>query len=54
MAADGRELLHRHPGRPPCPGAPTLKTTATIGGIAQQVVNLAPRTDRDVVMAQLA
>ncbi|MFF4960525.1 trypsin-like serine protease [Streptomyces sp. NPDC001222] len=42
------------PGGPLAPGAPKLKTTATIGGIAQQVVNLAPRTDRDVVMAQLA
>ncbi|MER6572964.1 S1 family peptidase [Streptomyces sp. NPDC001093] len=35
-------------------GAPKLKTTATLGGSAQQVVNLVPRTDRDVVMAQLA
>ncbi|MFF3920540.1 S1 family peptidase [Streptomyces sp. NPDC001852] len=36
------------------PGAPKLKTTATLHGSAQQVVNLVPRTDRDVVMAQLA
>ncbi|MEU6071556.1 S1 family peptidase [Streptomyces sp. NPDC047082] len=36
------------------PGAPKLKTTATLGGSAQQVVSLVPRTDRDVVMAQLA
>ncbi|MFF9410417.1 S1 family peptidase [Streptomyces anandii] len=42
------------PGGPLVPGAPKLKTTATIGGTAQQVVNLAPRSDRDVVMAQLA
>ncbi|MDX3762802.1 S1 family peptidase [Streptomyces sp. AK02-04a] len=43
------------PGGPLAPGAPKLKkTTATIGGTAQQVVNLALRTDRDVVMAQLA
>ncbi|MFE0510722.1 trypsin-like serine protease, partial [Streptomyces sp. NPDC058964] len=36
------------------PGAPKLKTTATLGGSAQQVVSLVPRTDRDVVLAQLA
>ncbi|MGW5482889.1 trypsin-like serine protease [Streptomyces sp. NPDC004008] len=42
------------PGGMLAPGAPKLKTTATIGGSAQQVVNLVPRTDRDVVMAQLA
>ncbi|GAQ51114.1 S1 family peptidase [Streptomyces acidiscabies] len=35
-------------------GAPKAKTTATIGGSTQQVVNLVPRADRDVVMAQLA
>ncbi|MFE1916185.1 trypsin-like serine protease [Streptomyces anandii] len=35
-------------------GAPKLKTTATVGGSAQQVVNLVPRTGRDVVLAQLA
>ncbi|MEU2718324.1 S1 family peptidase [Streptomyces sp. NPDC007205] len=42
------------PGGTLAPGAPKLKTTATIGGSAQQVVNLVPRTDRDMVMAQLA
>ncbi|WP_031227374.1 S1 family peptidase [Streptomyces roseochromogenus] len=42
------------PGAPLKSGAPKLKTTATLGGSAQQVVNLVPRTDRDVVMAQLA
>ncbi|MGV9247235.1 S1 family peptidase [Streptomyces sp. NPDC003710] len=42
------------PGGPLSPGAPKLKTTATIGGTAHQVVNLAPRAERDVVMAQLA
>ncbi|MFC9636270.1 trypsin-like serine protease [Streptomyces mirabilis] len=42
------------PGATLAPGAPKLKTTATLGGTAQQVVNLVPRTDRDVVMAQLA
>ncbi|OIK01068.1 esterase [Streptomyces sp. MUSC 14] len=42
------------PGGTLTSGAPKLKTTATIGGSAQQVVNLVPRTDRDVVMAQLA
>ncbi|MFF3518833.1 trypsin-like serine protease [Streptomyces sp. NPDC002573] len=42
------------PGGPLAPGAPKLKTTAAIGGTAQQVVNLAPRADRDVVMAELA
>ncbi|MGW1912635.1 S1 family peptidase [Streptomyces sp. NPDC002076] len=42
------------PGGTLASGAPKLKTTATIGGGAQQVVNLVPRTDRDVVMAQLA
>jgi hypothetical protein len=42
------------PGGTVSPGAPKLKTTATLGGSAQQVVNLVPRTDRDVVMAQLA
>ncbi|OIJ94440.1 esterase [Streptomyces sp. MUSC 14] len=42
------------PGTTLAPGAPKLKTTATIGGTAQQVVNLVPRTGRDVVMAQLA
>ncbi|MGW1171893.1 trypsin-like serine protease [Streptomyces sp. NPDC002550] len=42
------------PGATLASGAPKLKTTATIGGGAQQVVNLVPRTDRDVVMAQLA
>ncbi|WP_369394665.1 trypsin-like serine protease [Streptomyces sp. CG1] len=42
------------PGGTLASGAPKLKTTATIGGSAQQVVNLVPRTDRDVVMAQLA
>ncbi len=52
--ADRRELLHRHPGGTLASGAPKLKTTATIGGSVQQVVNLVPRTDRDVVMAQLA
>ncbi|MFF4020343.1 trypsin-like serine protease [Streptomyces sp. NPDC001843] len=36
------------------PGAPKLKTTAAVGASAQQVVNLVPRTDRDVVLAQLA
>ncbi|MFK4147521.1 trypsin-like serine protease [Streptomyces sp. NPDC004065] len=35
-------------------GAPKLKTTATVAGTAQQVVNLVPHTDRDVVPAQLA
>ncbi|MFE2839887.1 trypsin-like serine protease [Streptomyces mirabilis] len=35
-------------------GAPKVKTTAVVGGKAQQVVNLVPRSDRDVVMAQLA
>ncbi|MER6025610.1 S1 family peptidase [Streptomyces sp. NPDC001851] len=42
------------PGTALAPGAPKLKTTATLGGSAQQVVNLVPRADRDVVMAQLA
>ncbi|MFY4720925.1 trypsin-like serine protease [Streptomyces sp. LaBMicrA B280] len=42
------------PGGSLAPGAPKLKTTATIGGTAQQVVNLVPRAGRDVVMAQLA
>ncbi|MFE8947424.1 S1 family peptidase [Streptomyces sp. NPDC007856] len=42
------------PGGTLASGAPKLKTTATIGGSAQQVLNLVPRTDRDVVMAQLA
>ncbi|MGW5251385.1 trypsin-like serine protease, partial [Streptomyces sp. NPDC004129] len=42
------------PGVPLAPGAPKLKTTATIGSTTQQVVNLVARTDRDVVMAQLA
>jgi hypothetical protein len=42
------------PGGALTPGAPKLKTTATFGGTAQQVVNLVPRTDRDLVMAQLA
>ncbi|MFD9515332.1 trypsin-like serine protease [Streptomyces mirabilis] len=42
------------PGGTLASGTPKLKTTATIGGSAQQVVNLVPRTDRDVVMAQLA
>lgn len=42
------------PGAAVSSGAPKLKTTATLGGSAQQVVNLVPRTDRDVVMAQLA
>ncbi|MFE0508843.1 trypsin-like serine protease [Streptomyces sp. NPDC058964] len=42
------------PGGTLAPGAPKLKTIATIGGSAQQVVNLVPRSDRDVVMAQLA
>ncbi|MEU1036798.1 S1 family peptidase [Streptomyces mirabilis] len=42
------------PGATLASGAPKLKTTAALGGIAQLVVNLVPRTDRDVVMAQLA
>ncbi|WP_316778196.1 S1 family peptidase [Streptomyces sasae] len=42
------------PGGTVASGAPKLKTTATLGGGAQQVVNLVPRADRDVVMAQLA
>ncbi|MGW2651630.1 trypsin-like serine protease [Streptomyces sp. NPDC001393] len=42
------------PGSSVATGAPKLKTTATIGSGTQQVVNLVPRTDRDVVMAQLA
>ncbi|MFI8242549.1 trypsin-like serine protease [Streptomyces sp. NPDC085866] len=42
------------PGHPLTPGAPKLKTTATLGGTTQQVTDLQPRTDRDVVMAQLA
>jgi hypothetical protein len=42
------------PGGTLASGAPKLKTTATVGGGAQQVVNLVPRTDRDVVMAELA
>ncbi|KOV71094.1 S1 family peptidase [Streptomyces sp. MMG1121] len=42
------------PGATLTPGAPKSKTTAALGGSAQQVVNLVPRTDRDVVMAQLA
>ncbi|MFJ7904767.1 trypsin-like serine protease [Streptomyces sp. NPDC096198] len=42
------------PGKALASGAPKLKTTATIGGTAQQVVNLVPRAGRDVVMAQLA
>lgn len=42
------------PGTTLSSGAPKLKTTATVGGGVQQVVNLVPRTDRDVVMAQLA
>ncbi|MFI1163380.1 trypsin-like serine protease [Streptomyces sp. NPDC020801] len=42
------------PGGTLTPGAPKLRTTATLGGTAQQVTNLVPRTDRDVVMAQLA
>ncbi|QIY69654.1 trypsin-like serine protease [Streptomyces sp. RLB1-33] len=42
------------PGGTVSPGAPKLKTTATLGAAAQQVVNLVPRTDRNVVMAQLA
>ncbi|MFI1168695.1 trypsin-like serine protease [Streptomyces sp. NPDC020801] len=42
------------PGAALAPGAPKLKTTATLGGSAQQVMNLVPRTDRDVVLAQLA
>ncbi|MFD7489198.1 trypsin-like serine protease [Streptomyces mirabilis] len=42
------------PGTALTPGAPKLKTTAALGNSAQQVVNLVPRTDRDVVMAQLA
>ncbi|MFD8723137.1 S1 family peptidase [Streptomyces sp. NPDC059629] len=42
------------PGGTVAAGAPKLRTTATLGGGAQQVVNLVPRTDRDVVMAQLA
>ncbi|QDN96053.1 S1 family peptidase [Streptomyces sp. RLB1-9] len=42
------------PGATLASGAPKLKTTAALGGSTQQVVNLVPRTDRDVVMAQLA
>ncbi|MFE1750389.1 trypsin-like serine protease [Streptomyces anandii] len=42
------------PGQPLAPGAPKLKTTATLGGTTQQVTDLQPRTDRDVVMARLA
>ncbi|MFH8336529.1 trypsin-like serine protease [Streptomyces sp. AM6-12] len=42
------------PGGTLASGAPKLKTTATLGGSTQQVVSLVPRTDRDVVMAQLA
>ncbi|MFK4148379.1 S1 family peptidase [Streptomyces sp. NPDC004065] len=41
------------PGGTLTAGAPKLKTTATVGGSAQQVVNLVPRSDRDVVLAQL-
>lgn len=41
------------PGTPLASGAPKLNTTATLGGGVQQVVNLVPRADRDVVMAQL-
>ncbi|MFF7928894.1 trypsin-like serine protease [Streptomyces mirabilis] len=42
------------PGSPLAAGAPKLKTTATVGGSVQQVVSLVPRSDRDVVMAELA
>lgn len=42
------------PGGALASGAPKLKTTVTLGGSAEQVVSLVPRTDRDVVMAQLA
>ncbi|MFF3070655.1 trypsin-like serine protease [Kitasatospora sp. NPDC057904] len=35
-------------------GAPTWKTTATVSGKAADVVELAPRTDRDLVMARLS
>ncbi|CCB73217.1 MULTISPECIES: S1 family peptidase [Streptomycetaceae] len=36
-------------------GAPKLKTTATFaGGVQQQVTEVVPRSDRDVVMARLA
>ncbi|RKT09597.1 trypsin [Streptomyces sp. 1114.5] len=35
-------------------GAPKWKTTATVGSTSAQVVELAPRQDRDLVMARLA
>ncbi|GAA0374159.1 S1 family peptidase [Streptomyces blastmyceticus] len=50
------------PGSKVAPGAPKLKTTATIGrtdltrgdqGVVTDVVELVPRDDRDVVMARL-
>lgn len=42
------------PGTPLTPGAPKLGTTATLGSSTQQVMNLVPRTDRDMVMDELA
>ncbi|MFF2751851.1 trypsin-like serine protease [Kitasatospora sp. NPDC058048] len=41
-------------GDKPAAGAPAAKSTATIGGRTVDIAELAPRTDRDLVMARLA
>ncbi|MFJ9447187.1 trypsin-like serine protease [Kitasatospora sp. NPDC101235] len=41
-------------GDKPAAGAPAAKSTATIGGRTVGIAELAPRTDRDLVMARLA
>ncbi|MFE7135072.1 FG-GAP-like repeat-containing protein [Streptomyces sp. NPDC057638] len=40
--------------QPVTAGAPAKATTAVVGGVSRSVVELVPRTDRDVVMARLA
>ncbi len=64
MAADGGELLRRGPRRlARRPGrVPAKATTAVVGrsdlngtqGAERRVVELVPRTDRDVVLARLS